>query len=182
MKKVSSIAVMALLLVVSSAYAADCRQELLSSTPSARFDAGGETVADTQTTLVWMRCAVGQQWNGSSCAGEPQPMDWKEAKQMVERLNREGYAGRNDWRLPVLPELASIVERRCFNPRMNEAVFPGAPSKVFWSSMEKSGAAGLAYALDFGGGAAQAASKELKGAVRLVRGGPWWEPPKMAAK
>lgn len=182
MKKVSSIAGMVMLLAVAPGCAADCRQEWQSSTPAARFEAGGETVADTQTTLVWMRCAVGQQWNGGSCAGEPQSMDWKEAKQMVERLNREGYAGHNDWRLPVLPELASIVERRCFNPRMNEAVFPGAPSAVFWSAMEKPDATAYAYALDFGGGVARPTLKDDKGAVRLVRGGPWWEPPKMAAK
>jgi hypothetical protein len=181
MKNISTIAGISLLLAASLASAATCRPELQASTPSARFDTRGETVADTQTTLVWMRCAVGQRWNGSACTGEPQAMGWGEAEAVVARLNREGYAGRNDWRLPVLPELASIVERQCFNPRMNEAVFPGAPSMVFWSGMEKSGTSDLAYALDFGGGAAQATSKEFKGAVRLVRGGPWWEPPKMMA-
>lgn len=182
MKNISMIAGIGLLLAASLAGAATCRPELQSSTPSARFEAIGETVADMQTTLVWMRCAVGQQWNGSACTGEPQAMDWSEAGAAVAQLNRKGYAGHNDWRLPVLPELASIVERQCFNPRMNEAVFPGAPSMVFWSGMEKSGAAGLAYALDFGGGAAEATAKVSMGAVRLVRGGPWWEPPKMAAK
>lgn len=182
MRKLSLITGLALLLAAASAVAADCRSELQASTPTARFEANGETVSDTQTTLVWMRCAIGQQWNGSACTGEPQAMDWGEAKQMVERFNREGYAGRNDWRLPVLPELASIVERRCFNPRMNEAVFPGAVPMVFWSGMEKSGTENLAYALDFGGGAVQTALKESRGAVRLVRGGPWWEPPKMAAR
>lgn len=181
MKSISTLAGIGLLLAASLADAATCRPELPASTPSARFDTHGETVADMQTTLVWMRCAVGQQWNGSACMGEPQAMDWSAAKAAVERLNREGYAGRGDWRLPALPELASIVERRCFNPRMNEAVFPGAPSTVFWSGMEKPGTDDQAYALDFGGGAAQVMSRTFKGALRLVRGGPWWEPPKMAA-
>lgn len=180
MKKIGTIAGMGLLLAVSFADAATCRSELKASTPTARFEASGETVADTETTLVWTRCAIGQQWSGSACTGEPQAMGWSEAQAMVARLNREGYSGRSDWRLPVLPELASIVERQCFNPRMNEAVFPGAPSAVFWSGMEKSGTAGYAYALDFGAGTAEATLKDYKGAVRLVRGGPWWEPPKMA--
>lgn len=182
MKNIVAALGMGLLLAASLADAATCRADLKVSTPSERFDASGETVADTKTTLTWMRCAIGQQWTGSACAGEPQAMGWNEAATMVERLNREGYAGRNDWRLPMLPELASIVERQCFNPRMNEAVFPGAPSRVFWSSMEKSGSPNRAYTLDFGGGAAQATLKDYKGVVRLVRGGPWWEPPKMAAK
>lgn len=182
MNNVRTIALIGLLLLAAGADAATCRPELLASTPSGRFNARGETVTDNKTTLVWMRCALGQQWNGSACTGEPQAMDWNGANAVVARLNREGYAGHNDWRLPMLPELASIVERQCFHPRMNETVFPGAPSSVFWSSMEKSGPAGYAYTLDFGAGAAQAMSKESRGAVRLVRGGPWWEPPKIAAK
>ncbi|HXU93185.1 MAG TPA: DUF1566 domain-containing protein [Gallionella sp.] len=181
MKNISTIAGIGLLLAASLASAANCRLGMEASTPSERFQTRGETVADGKTTLVWMRCAIGQQWNGSICTGAPQSMGWNEAKAAVERLNREGYAGHSDWRLPALPELASIVERQCFNPRMNEAVFPGAPSTVAWSGMEKSGTADLAYALDFGGGAAQATLKNYKGTVRLVRGGPWWEPPKMMA-
>lgn len=181
MKKPPLITAVCLLLAASFAGAATCRPELQASTPTSRFDAAGKTVADTQTTLVWMRCAVGQQWSGKACTGEAQEMNWGEAKKMVARLNGESYGGHSDWRLPMLPELASIVERQCFHPRVNEAVFPGVPPMVFWSGMEKSGSADLAYALDFGGGAAQAMSKEFKGAVRLVRGGPWWEPPKMMA-
>ncbi len=176
------VAMLGLSLAASLACAADCRLAMQASTPTERFQLGGDTVSDSKTTLVWMRCALGQQWNGSICLGEPQAMDWRDAKTAVERLNREGYAGHNDWRLPALPELASIVERQCFHPRMNEAVFPGAPSRVFWSSMEKSGTAEHAYTLDFADGAAEPMLKGYLNAVRLVRGGPWWQPPKVAAK
>ncbi len=182
MNKISATVGMGLLLAASVASAADCRLTLEESTPTERFQLKGELASDSKTTLEWMRCAIGQRWNGSICLGEPQAMGWHEAKAMVARLNREGYAGHKDWRLPVLPELASIVERQCFNPRMNEAVFPGAPPRVFWSSMEKSGTAEHAYALDFRAGVAQPAFKGDMNAVRLVRGGPWWQPPEMAAQ
>lgn len=175
--KMNKIVGVVLLLAGWSAGAATCRPELPVSTPTERFEAGDKTVTDRKTSLEWMRCAVGQRWSGSMCTGEPQVLPWKEAAAVVSRLNRESFAGRNDWRLPMLPELASIVERKCFNPRMNEAVFPGAPSQVFWSGMEKPDAAGYAYALDFGRGWAQPMSTEFRGALRLVRGGPWWKPP-----
>src|SRR4030065_559727 len=96
MKNIVAALGMGLLLAASLADAATCRAELKVSTPSERFGASGETVADTKTTLIWMRCAIGQQWTGSACAGEPQAMDWNEEATLVERRNREGYAGRND--------------------------------------------------------------------------------------
>ncbi len=163
--------------------AADCRADIAASAPTDRFAVTRYTVADRDTTLMWTRCALGQKWDGKSCTGAPRLSSWKEAMEQVAQLNRDGFAGHNDWRLPMVPELASIVERRCFNPRVNEEVFPGAPSQLFWSSMEKRGMAGWAYTLDFGAGAAEATSEDTPGAVRLVRGGPWWQPPKeMAAR
>lgn len=179
MRKIATALGIGALLVASVAGAATCRTNLQSSTPADRFDTNDEVVADRDTTLSWTRCAIGQHWTGITCAGEAQIMSWSEAVATVERFNEKGVAGQKDWRLPLLPELASIVERQCFNPRVNEAIFPGTPSEVFWSSMEKRGTTGYAYSLDFGGGAARAMRKDVKGAVRLVRGGPWWQPPKM---
>lgn len=175
--------VVATFICFSSSWAGNCRTETMAeSTPTSRFSSMGETVTDQETTLSWMRCAVGQQWNSKTCTGEPKTMDWQHAMAMVEQANTSKLGGHSDWRMPMVPELASIVERQCFNPRMNTAVFPGAPSEVFWSSMEKMGTTNYAYTLDFGDGAAMASSKERLGAVRLVRGGPWWEPPKMSQR
>ena len=169
-------------LAASTSLAGSCRPELAASTPAARFDAKGELVTDTQTGLTWMRCALGQRWTGTSCAGEAVTVTWAEAQSATDDVNLDSAAGHDDWRLPKLPELASIVERQCFNPRVNELVFPGAPSLVFWSSMEKPGVHTDVYALDFGGGAVSARPKAQRGAVRLVRGAPWWTPPAASAK
>jgi hypothetical protein len=170
------------MLAASVCMAGSCRPELEASTPSARFEAKGEVVTDTKTKLTWMRCALGQHWVGSACTGEAATMNWANARSVADDLNLDSYGGYDDWRLPKLPELASIVERQCFNPRLNEAVFPGAPSAIFWSSMEKPGTRSVAYALDFGGGAVSPRDKDLQGAVRLVRGAPWWKPPEATAK
>lgn len=176
------IAFTAAALIASTAWAGSCRTEAAASTPTARFSDGGITVTDKETTLSWMHCAVGQAWDGKACSGEAKTFTWQEAMAKVAEINAEGLGGHSDWRMPMVPELASIVERQCFNPRMNSAVFPGAPSLIFWSSMEKMGKADQAYTLDFGGGAAVATAKSAQGAVRLVRGGPWWQPPQMMSK
>lgn len=172
--------IMTAILLSTSAGAETCRTETLAvSTPTSRFTTDGATVSDKETTLSWMRCAIGQNWDGKTCNGEPRAVNWQQAMALTDQINAESPGGHNDWRMPMVPELASIVERQCFNPRMNTTVFPGAPSVIFWSSMEKMGKPDYAYTLDFGGGTAVATAKDYSGAVRLVRGGPWWQPPKM---
>jgi len=180
MMRKQMLAIAASTLVCGSGWADNCRTDTLAiSTPTSRFSTEGATVTDKETTLSWMRCAVGQEWDGKTCNGAAQTLAWPQAMARVDEINAQGYAGHSDWRMPVVPELASIVERQCFNPRMNSVVFPGAPAQVFWSSMEKMGKTDFAYTLDFGGGEAVASAKSRAGAIRLVRGGPWWEPPKM---
>ena len=169
--------------VTSMSAAADCRPDKIkSSTPSSQFTVEEQIVTDNHTTLIWTRCAVGQRWDGKACMGQPRTVNWSDAMALVGKLNADNHAGHHDWRLPVMPELASIVERQCFNPRMNEEVFTGAPSMKFWSSMEKMGAPEFAYTIDFGSGEAVPTSKATMGAVRLVRGGPWWQPPAMSQR
>ncbi len=43
-------------------------------------DLGDGTVLDTQTNLQWMRCALGQTWNGQTCVGEANEFNWNDAK------------------------------------------------------------------------------------------------------
>lgn len=170
-------------LVCGTSWAGTCRTDSITqSTPTTQFTMTDDIVMDQETTLSWMRCAVGQSWNGKRCNGEPQTLDWQQAMAMVDEVNAKGIGGHRDWRMPMVPELASIVERQCFNPRMNTAVFPGAPSEIFWSSMEKMGATDYAYTLNFGAGEAVATAKDHAGAIRLVRGGPWWQPPMMSQR
>lgn len=177
------LATVAVALFSLTSWAGECRTEtLVESTPTSRFSSTTESVTDLETKLSWMRCAVGQAWDGKMCNGEPQKLDWQQAMAHVKQINAKGVGGHNDWRMPMVPELASIVERQCFNPRMNSTVFPGAPSAIFWSSMEKMGTTDYAYTLDFGGGEAVATAKDHQGAIRLVRGGPWWVPPQMSQR
>ena len=156
-----------------------CKSNLKESTPTSRFvfsDNG--TVTDTETKIIWMRCALGQKWDGKTCAGKAHEYNWQEAKDAVAELNSDTFGEPRSWRLPLVPELASIVERQCFEPRVNLIVFPATPSKAFWTGMEKKGSSEQAYAIGFGRGGVTPSKKTSVGPVRLMRDGPngkWWK-------
>jgi hypothetical protein len=75
------------------------------STPTERFtDNGDGTLTDTQSGMMWMRCALGQRWTGSRCSGKPQALTWKSAQDAASALNAAGgYANHADWRMPHIP-------------------------------------------------------------------------------
>ncbi len=58
---------------------------------------GDGTITDNATGLMWMK-------NDNGAA-----LIWKEALSWVREINDEGYQGYNDWRLPNVKELQSIV-------------------------------------------------------------------------
>lgn len=56
-----------------------------------------QTVTDQATQRVWQR------------AGAPYPLTWHQAHAYIHRLNQAGFAGREDWRLPTVNELLSLL-------------------------------------------------------------------------
>ena len=155
-----------------SSYHCDTGQRPM-STPVERFDINDDgTLTDFVSGLTWMRCALGQAWNGSTCVGEAESFSWDDAQRRARGMNSAGgYAARRDWRVPKLPELAGIVERQCDNPRINLQLFPNTPEAIFWSSSSKANDSAYAYALSFGAEGVLILTKEVAGSVRLVRGG-----------
>ena len=142
------------------------------STPTASFERHDDgTATDTTTGLVWMRCALGQEWHSvdETCIGDAdEDYDWKAA---LDAAQDKEFAGHTDWRLPNKNELESIVERRCSSPAINAAVFPDAPAAWFWSSSPYANNTSAAWAVDFDGGNVLWSSRLLNDQVRLVRAG-----------
>jgi len=150
-----------------AARAQDCKKTILATTPVSQFTINDDGTATHKTTgLMWMRCSLGQQWDGKACTGTPTNYTWKEALQAAKNFE---FAGHDDWRLPNKNELESIVEASCNSPAINITVFPATPSAFFWSSSPYAGFAQGAWSVDFGYGAVNATDKDGSIFARLVR-------------
>ena len=62
------------------------------------------TALDTVTGLMWMRCLVGQTWDGKTCNGIAGHYTWDEAMKQ-----KTTFAGYSDWRLPTIEELRTLI-------------------------------------------------------------------------
>lgn len=124
--------------------------------PTSRFQINTNgTAQDLQTNLMWTRCAMGQTLdpNGEcvdAAAGTAQAQDrlrpWSGAVQRVQALNTQNYLGFNNWRLPTMKELVSLMEPGCnsytgngfIGTGLNHDVFPiwrtSRQPRVMWTS------------------------------------------------
>lgn len=99
-----------------------CNERVSKTTPNERFTINGDgTVTDKNTGLQWMRCSLGETWNGANCDGERKDYTWQDA--LIE-AKKTSFAGFSDWVLPNVKELASIIEEACFEPAINPDIFP----------------------------------------------------------
>lgn len=148
------------------------------------FNAGG-TVIHSNTSLVWDRCALGMVLNDNNtpgdymddtCTGTPMADTWQNVLKEVVNRNNTNYLGHNDWRLPNIKELLSIVEYCGTSPSINQTVFPDTPwtsPTYFWSSTSEFDifGDGEGWAINFSDGQNLAASRADSHHLRLVRGG-----------
>lgn len=124
------------LLSGSGLASADCYYDTIRpSTWQTRFINNGDgTVTDKATGLQWKRCAEGQVWDGTTCTGSASTFYWKDA---LQRADQASFGGYDDWRLPNIKELSSIIEVACSAPYINEIIFQQTPSGRFFSSSPK---------------------------------------------
>jgi hypothetical protein len=165
------------------------RQAQAASRPQARLiaeryqDNGDGTVTDVKTRLQWMRCAIGQNWNGSTCVGSASEHAWEDARQL-----RSNLAGHSDWRLPTREELRSLVYcssgqpatwnesgNSCAgtyqNPTIVAEAFPNTAAWFFWSGSPYAGDSVSAWYVGFDDGADSWIDRSYADHVRLVRAG-----------
>ncbi len=119
--------------VVIAVHAQTCNQNIIPTTPGEHFiDNGDGTVTDIRTGLIWMRCSLGQIWDGATCAGTAATYTWQQALQVAAGYT---YAGSSAWRVPDKKQLRSIVERACYEPAINLDIFPQMPDVGrYWTS------------------------------------------------
>ena len=92
--------------------------------PTPRFSVHEETVRDELTGLYWLPRA---DLTGS-------PVTWGQALEAVERLREQRFGGQDDWRLPNINELESLVDCSTHDPALpGDHPFTHA-GEGYWSS------------------------------------------------
>jgi hypothetical protein len=133
------------------------------------------TVIDTATglsgnsTLMWKQCHQGL--SGSTCAtGTASTHTFDQAGLLTS--TQGGY---NDWRMPSISELQTLVPAACQGavnaPTINRTAFPGTPIWLVWSGSPNAGDSSSAWYVNFGFGDASVGLRAFPNQVRLVRGG-----------
>ena len=157
-----------------NAFSQICKTSLIALyTPTNRFSLlkEGSIVLDKKTKLIWQRCSLGQSWqNNGKCTGNAKKYTFDKAQKIAKFTH---FVGFNDWRVPTIKELASIVELACYEPAINTTIFPNIEiSNDYWSSSPYINASNLSWSVDFDIGYDNYSlerSSELF--VRLVRSG-----------
>ena len=144
------------------------------------------TVSDHITGLMWKQCSEGL--SGSSCQeGEAQKYEWQSAMS----LKGSHFAGYDDWQLPTIEQLRSLVfcsngtpaeeawDNACGGkndkngkyqkPTISQSIFLNTKSSWYWSSSLHDNS-DIAWVFDFSHGYGFA-YKDYNKYVRLVRVG-----------
>jgi Protein of unknown function (DUF1566) len=113
-------------------------------------DNGDGTIADKATRLMWAQADSGK------------GLDWQQALAWAQQMNAEDYLGHNDWRLPGVKELQSIIDyKRSPDTTQSAAIDPlftctgitneaGQPDFPFyWTSTTHAGTGGRADTADY---------------------------------
>ena len=87
-------------------------------------------IVDLERQIEWLRCSVGQRWNGSKCSGNIVNLSLDIVPEAIKLAN-EQLGGK--WRLPSKKELSSIVCKECPSPKINKEIFPNTDNAPYWT-------------------------------------------------
>jgi len=128
---------------------------MFTSVANADFTKEGDIVKDSVTKLEWQDDNI------------TDTMEWQEAIEYCESLELGGY---DDWRLPNINELKTIIDRSRYNPAIISA-FEHTSSGNYWSSTTYEDYHDFAWNVYFYSGRVYNGSKGNDIYVRCVRDG-----------
>jgi hypothetical protein len=120
--------------------------------PNPRFtNNGDQTITDNLTGLMWTQ--DGNAPGPNTCTPSVQK-SWQDALNYASCLNTNNYLGHNDWRLPNINELCSLINYGQSNPAtwLNAQGFSNVQANWYWSSTTYSPITDYAWqvGVDFG--------------------------------
>jgi len=90
------------------------------------------TVYDKVTGLTWTKSP---DWNADSKINEEDKFTFSDFLKYIDKLNKENYGGYNDWRVPTIKELYSLIDFRGTDPvrfyENSDALIPFINTKYF---------------------------------------------------
>lgn len=138
MMKLKTTSFIALMILSSTAGAYECKDSIEATTRAENFLNNSDgTITDLRFGLMWQICSYGQKLDTTDgrCKGEQKNFPtWSDAILSQDAINAEKANGYSDWRLPSIKELQSIVERKCRQPAINDAIFNGTAVGAYWSN------------------------------------------------
>ena len=96
----------------------------------ARFLIREHIVVDLERQIEWLRCSVGQRWDGKKCMGNIVNLSLDIVPEAIKIAN-EQLGGQ--WRLPSKAELTSIICKACPSPKINKDIFPNTDNAPYWT-------------------------------------------------
>lgn len=118
-------------------------------------DNGDGSINDLYTGLMWQY------------KDDDQTRNWENALTYCEDLHLAGY---DDWRLPDIRELRSLVERALNDPAIENIFLPYVKSAAYWSSTTSVSYTSKAWLISFSSGLTDWSDKTNELYARCVRG------------
>jgi hypothetical protein len=146
-----------------------------------KLDASGNDLDKSVTDWVMVRDNVtGLIWevktDDDSIHDKSFKFYWIDTYSFIDQLNSDNFGGYNDWRLPSVKELSTLLNSASYGyvygPAINSAFFPNTMNSLYWSVTTYAKSVDHSWWVDFSNGhVVRDYSKSYNTYVRAVRGG-----------